>query len=45
MVNNILATHSDSVISDLTEDFDNENLALKTVDDGGKIELETDESK
>ena len=44
MINNILATHSDSVMPDLTEDSDNENLSLKAVDDGGKIELETDES-
>ena len=44
VINNILATHSDSVMPDLTEDSDNENLSLKTVDDGGKIELEIDES-
>ena len=44
VISYILATRSDSEMSDLSEDSNNENLASKTANDGGEIESETDES-
>ena len=44
VISHILATRSDSKMSDLTEDSENENLASKTANDVGDIESETDES-
>ena len=45
VISHVLATRSDSDISYLTQYSDNENLASKTVNDGGEIESKTDKSK
>ena len=44
MISHILATRSDSEKSDLIEDSDNENFTSKTVNDGGEIESETEDT-
>ena len=44
VIGHILATRSDSEMSDLTEDSKKKNWATKTVNDGGEIESETDKS-